>query len=323
MKYFKNVSLIFLLAVFLILVLGNFCLAQEKPLEVEYPSVPGVETPTSVKTPLPDYVKYIFNFSLAIVSLIAFGALIYGGVLYLTSAGNPSKMGDARGRMFAGILGLIILLSAYLILTTINPRLIILKASLEPMSSAPGIPGIYLCKDSSMDVCVAYADTSSTISPKIEDEVNYVYFRNPPGITYGVVLHENENQQGKCSVCLSSGCNFSYVGGVSSITVFKQGGSSGEGVTLYEKSNYNEGCRPGKCDVWPVSGNVPDLDKKGRSIEIKGNYLAAIFEKTGYTGRCEVFIQSDPELSHNYIGVCGFWSNLGCFGSVRVLPITW
>ena len=136
----KKTTFFLLFLLLFVFLLGTSFVFAQKDLEVDYPTIPGAETPTSVKTPLPDYVKYIFNFSLAIVSLIAFGALIYGGVLYLTSAGNPSKMGDARGRMFAGILGLIVLFSSYLILTTINPQLVIMQVTKPDVGEPPPMP---------------------------------------------------------------------------------------------------------------------------------------------------------------------------------------
>jgi len=59
--------------------------------------------------------------------LILLGVLIFGGIIYLTSTGNPIKMKEAREKIGSAILGVIILLSGYLILTTINPELTILK----------------------------------------------------------------------------------------------------------------------------------------------------------------------------------------------------
>ncbi len=98
--------------------------AQERELEIKYPEVPGAEAPTT-ETALPDYVKYLFNLSIIIGGLLAFGVFILGGARHLTSAGDPTKMSDARDQIFSGILGLVVLLSSYLILTTINPQLVI------------------------------------------------------------------------------------------------------------------------------------------------------------------------------------------------------
>ena len=116
----KNIKLL-LFGLLFFLFFFNFVLAQG---ELEVP-IPGLETQTLPA--LPEYIRAIFNFSLMIAGFVAFGVLIYAGLRYLTSTGNPAKMADAKDQFYAGILGLFILLSSYLILVTINPQLVILK----------------------------------------------------------------------------------------------------------------------------------------------------------------------------------------------------
>lgn len=129
MKKHKKFILILILTLFLI---GSFCLAQRK-LEIQYPPMPGVEPPTTLYTTLPDYVRYLFTLIIIFGGIVAFIAMVWGGIKYLTSAGAPAKLSDARDQIFAGILGLIILLSSYLILNTINPQLV----GLRPPGVAP------------------------------------------------------------------------------------------------------------------------------------------------------------------------------------------
>lgn len=96
----------------------------QRPLEIIYPEIPGANAPTTTKTVLPDYIRYVFQFSLFLGALISLGSFIYGGMRYLTSAGNPTKIKDAQSRITSGMLGLLLLLSAYIILNTINPQLV-------------------------------------------------------------------------------------------------------------------------------------------------------------------------------------------------------
>lgn len=125
----------------LVFILGaSFFIAQntwaaDGELEVRYPQLPGtgIEAPTSVRTLLPNYILYIFYFSLAISGFIAFGSLVYGGFHYLTSAGSATRMAEGRKQIFAAILGLVILFSSYLILTTVNPQLKIFSLTREPI----------------------------------------------------------------------------------------------------------------------------------------------------------------------------------------------
>ena len=101
------------------------------PLELDYPNVPQVHAPSTTKTFFPQFVKYLFNFAIIISGLIAFVSLVYGGFRYLTSAGSPVAMGEAKSQITAGILGLALILGSYLLLTTINPQLVILTVGKE------------------------------------------------------------------------------------------------------------------------------------------------------------------------------------------------
>jgi hypothetical protein len=125
-------SKILVLFLLLFLFLGASFVFAQKSLEVTYPQIPGALTPTTTKTALPDYIRYIFQLSLFVGALIAFGSFIYGGVRYLISGGSPSAQKDAQSQMSAGILGLIILISTYIILNTINPQLVTFEVSLPP-----------------------------------------------------------------------------------------------------------------------------------------------------------------------------------------------
>lgn len=145
MKYKINKKIIiFGLAIIFVFASGNFCFADDRGLEIDYPVIDGLEIPATVKTPFPEYIKYIFHFALMVSGLIAFASIIYGGFRYLTSADSPSVAGEARSRISGGILGVIILLSSYLILTTFDPQLVILKTpGINPVSTStmPALTG--------------------------------------------------------------------------------------------------------------------------------------------------------------------------------------
>lgn len=134
---FSKIFPLFLIILIGLTLLASFALAQK--LEIEYPQV-GPAVPAELKE-LPQYIRYVFMFAIIIAGLVAFGSLVYGGFRYLASAGNPAAMSDARSQMTAGILGLILLLTSFLILQTINPRLIILK-----IGEVSARMGIILCK---------------------------------------------------------------------------------------------------------------------------------------------------------------------------------
>lgn len=125
----KKIFIFFFLITILSFFVPYFLLAQERPLEIDYPEIGGID-PETVAIGLPEYVRYIFNFSIIIIGLVLFGILIWSGFLYLTSTGNPSKLKEAKERITSSFLGAILLLSGYIILTTIDPDLKIVRLPL-------------------------------------------------------------------------------------------------------------------------------------------------------------------------------------------------
>jgi len=120
----------------------NYCRA---PLEIVYPAIPSTTVPETTAVGLPKYVQYIFHLAVVIIGFIIFGALVYAGFNYLTSAGSPAKLSDAKTGIVAAFLGAVILLASYLIFHTINPQLTILKlAEVKPLSQII-TPGVYIC----------------------------------------------------------------------------------------------------------------------------------------------------------------------------------
>ncbi len=67
-------------------------------------------------------VGQVYQFALLIGGLLAFGAIVYGGIKYTVSAGNPSGKSDGREWIYGALWGLLLLLGSYLILHTINPN---------------------------------------------------------------------------------------------------------------------------------------------------------------------------------------------------------
>lgn len=72
---------------------------------------------------IPVFIKYFYEWGIALGGLAAFIALLAAGFMYLTSTGDPGKMKEAKERIYWAFGGLIFLLASWLILNTINPEL--------------------------------------------------------------------------------------------------------------------------------------------------------------------------------------------------------
>lgn len=73
--------------------------------------------------PIAEYIKVVYQYATGIVGIIAAVVLMWGGVLWLTSAGNSSRVGEAQAWIGAALTGLALVFGSYLILYQINPNL--------------------------------------------------------------------------------------------------------------------------------------------------------------------------------------------------------
>lgn len=164
MRNSKKILFLFLLILVFSLA-SSFVLARE--LEVTYPAIGNIPGPSSTRTLLPDYVKYIFNLIVALSGIIVFGIIVFSGFRYATSAGNPTTMKDAQDQIGSAIIGMIIILSSYLLLTTINPQLVIINPIL---SSNEGV----IVYDSQTSCLAGMASPES--QERLKPDVNYIKF---------------------------------------------------------------------------------------------------------------------------------------------------
>ncbi len=117
-----KIAVFFLATISLFLIFG-FALAA-RSLEVDYR---GLDTQNLDDVDVPLFIKYIYGFFIAGAGITALWNLTQGGIILLTSAGNPEKIKAARDKIVAVFWGIILLLASYLILVNINPQLISLS----------------------------------------------------------------------------------------------------------------------------------------------------------------------------------------------------
>jgi len=126
-KYKKQFLTIFIL---LILFLCSFCFA------IDIPDPKEAENLASLG-------KIIFNFLLSLSILVAFGVLIWAGVIWFLSAGQSAQIQESKTKIKGAVLGLVMIFFSYLIITTINPDLTVFKVTefkTPPQVSTPHTP---------------------------------------------------------------------------------------------------------------------------------------------------------------------------------------
>ncbi len=81
-------------------------------------------------TTFPAYIVGVYKFAVAFVAIAALLMITIGGFYYITSAGNQAQAGTAKTIVKDALLGLIVVFVTWLILHTINPDLVEIKANM-------------------------------------------------------------------------------------------------------------------------------------------------------------------------------------------------
>jgi hypothetical protein len=106
-------------------------------------SVPGSYGAASASGAPGAFIADFYWFALIVGGILVFGIIVYGGVKYMASVGNPSGQSDAKEWIESALLGLLLLVGVYFILSVINPQLLNLNLpSLVPVNlSSVVVPG--------------------------------------------------------------------------------------------------------------------------------------------------------------------------------------
>ena len=70
------------------------------------------------------YITAIYDYGISIAGILAAIMLMAGGVIWLTSGGDSGKVEQSKKIIIGSITGIFILFSAYIILNTVNPKLV-------------------------------------------------------------------------------------------------------------------------------------------------------------------------------------------------------
>ncbi len=110
---------------------------QAQRIDLKYPPVPGAEAPhifmNKIKAgeyernqALPLYLKYVYHLLITLTGIACLVSVSWGGFTYLTSTvrGDAPTTKKALDRITLSVIGIVITLSSYMILNTLNPELL-------------------------------------------------------------------------------------------------------------------------------------------------------------------------------------------------------
>ncbi|MBI2552058.1 hypothetical protein HYW17_02035 [Candidatus Uhrbacteria bacterium] len=97
------------------------CYAKQQPIRLEVGigpyKVAGIE----------DYIRRLYIYLIGISGIVVGVMYTWAGLKWLTSGGAPDRITDAKKKIGNATVGLVLLLSSYLILQTVNPALVRLR----------------------------------------------------------------------------------------------------------------------------------------------------------------------------------------------------
>ena len=294
----KTTAILFISLIALGLAISGFALADRK-LEITYPSFNLANAPTTVKTFLPDYLRYIFVFAIGISGFIIFGVMIVAGFRYFTSSGNPAVINDAKDQIFSAFIGVIVLLSSYILLRTINPQLVIMDM---PSFQDQGMA--IILKDQTgqeMKIKVSnpnLSDFGTTVPGGTDGGAVSLYLYHANFDQVDIYVHSEKNYQGieKKITNASEAASFGFK------TLSIEISWKIKGVYPFSHTDYK-----GNLKVYTVSqAEMPDFNDKAKSLQIiprnihgnnPGGYGAVLHEHADYKGECVVYEGEEPDLS--------------------------
>src|SRR3989344_5254904 len=207
-KNYKNI--LFLIIFLCFLSMAGFTYAA---LEITYPKIPFYPDINNCagQDCMAKFISYWFGFGIMLAGAIALISLVIASVQLIASAGNTGMQSDAKDRIKGALLGMVLLLSSFIIMRTINPSLV--APALTPLGE---VAGVFFTKGAE----VKPAPISESDTAKIPEGFQTIVYKCADG-AYSPTLF----------VWMFQNKNFDYTGGVDvrEVDCGQQAGTTGYG----------------------------------------------------------------------------------------------
>jgi hypothetical protein len=310
---------------------------------MSYPPFAGITISNS--TTAAEFVVYFFNLAIAAGAFIAGVVLFIAGVDYVSSRGEPAKIESAKSRIKNAFLGLIILLSSFMILNIINPQLTNIKIDkLEKTADKkvviPEGMGVYLYDSpnyvSTIDPLRVIGTVPNFETQGFNRKVQSIKFVNSTSdFKFGAIIFTEKNKtdsgsgyelRGNCSFALNSIPDLGVISGqdnnppignnkLSSIIVFKTKAGS-PSVKLYNipnctKKNNDYGVQKDENNMCTINSSDSFINIKEACPNLKGDVFS--IETSSSVG---VLLKASDK---NQAGRCQFFesNDSNCINTVK------
>jgi len=161
----NNMKMKFILLLIFVVVLNIFLIQPVLALNLNFPLPTGYTVATST---IAGYIGTIYRFAIGISGILAVGMIVAGGI-YISVSGAVDKQAEGKDMIISAVWGLVLLFGSYIILNTINPRIVNLTSGTEQIAGLEKV-GSFLpsvaCQQLSSGVtaapCTKYTNGSPT-----------------------------------------------------------------------------------------------------------------------------------------------------------------
>mgnify|MGYP006865138778 CR=1 FL=1 len=97
-------------------------------LNLDYPALPGgIDLNDSKNQDITSLIGWVYTFIIAGSGLAAFVMIVWGGLQWMSSSGDTGMISTAKDRIKKALLGLLVILTSFILLNLINPELTALQ----------------------------------------------------------------------------------------------------------------------------------------------------------------------------------------------------
>ncbi len=169
---YKNPIIKILIVIFCIVFFPLTISASDLELNLNYPIIGNI---VLGNFGISEVATWLYYMIIIVATIAAFGVIVWGGVEYMTSMGNPSKMKSSVNRIQDAVIGLLLVLVAWLTINTINPEILNFNdPTLKPIGIG-GSENIFIPSFSNIKYEDRFLNSSSDFVGRIDsDDVRIV-----------------------------------------------------------------------------------------------------------------------------------------------------
>lgn len=121
------IKILSFIVIALVLSFSFISVAGAVDFNVKFPGFPNLTPPGATGSDIGLFIKNLFTYAIGFAGILAVGSIVIGAIYWSLSGGSPDKQKEAKSYITSALWGILLLFGSYIILRTINPRLVALE----------------------------------------------------------------------------------------------------------------------------------------------------------------------------------------------------